>query len=193
LISSAVVLVGILGLATLHFMVRRVTRGRALPRLRLGHGIGAAGAEVSTESLTLAMPAYFGKALWTVPLSEITVVDAGPRQVDSSGLTIPRFYATPGWARGGLTLLFRTPQRGPVLRRLGGIRSGLSARASRAAGGSWVDGMKLGFRRRAQAQAALSEAGVPSTPSIATWAREQRSVARDAAPEPENPPRGLRA
>ena len=121
------------------------------------------------------------------------MVDAGPRQVDSSGLTIPRSYTAPGWARGGLTLLFRTPQRGPVLRRLGGTRSGLSARASRAAGGSWVDGMKLGFRRRAQAQTALSEAGVPSTPSIATWAREQRPVARDAAPEPGNPPRGLRA
>jgi hypothetical protein len=125
---------------------------------------------------------------WTVPLSEITVVDpaaAAPGEAERAGaaparpLLLPLFYDAPAFPWWRVTLLFRTPQRVPALRRLWGAGSGLSAAATRSANGAWIDGMVLSFRDPDEAATAFARAGAASVQSVRSWAQAHRPLVPD--------------
>lgn len=162
--------------------------------LPLASGVGRARAELSPQSLTMVMPIYFGSVYWTVPLSEITLVDpaAAPTgDAEPAGaaparpLLLPMFYDAPAFPWRRITLLFRAPQRVPALRRFWGMGSGLSAAMTRSAAGVWIDGMVVSFRDPDEAATAVARAGAPSVPSVRSWAQAHRPLVPD--PNGRNP------
>ncbi|HEY7069415.1 MAG TPA: tetratricopeptide repeat protein, partial [Acidimicrobiales bacterium] len=153
---------------------------------RLGYGFGPARAELSSGALTLVLPSFLGRRRWTIPTSEITVVDpdgsdvAVPQQiVTASPLTIPDFYNMPLFPGRRLVLLFRTPQRLPPFRRFWAMGTDVSPRRTRSPSGVFVDGVEIACRRLSAVVPALVQAGARSAPSLATWAHGQRPLAWD--------------
>lgn len=161
------------------------TGGQALS-LPLGHGWGPARAELTSEALTLVMPAILRRR-WTIPMAEITVVDPDGVEdamaedvVPATPLTLPRFYVAPTFPRRELALLFRRPRRVPPFR-IWALGTGVSPRQTRSAAGLWADGVVLSFRQRPAVVTAFVRAGARLNPSEAAWAQAHHVPVADAA------------
>jgi hypothetical protein len=107
-------------------------------------------------------------------------VDDVEEVVFASPLTMPGFYRAPLFPRRNLMLLFGSPRRIPPLRHITfGQDVGISRRGTRSQAGTQVDRIIVAFRNRAEAVAALAEAGASFTSSLSVWARAHRTVADD--------------
>lgn len=172
--------------ATMAWTAAVTGRTEGAAALKLGHGVFSAAATVLPQELTLMMPSYIGGTPWVIPISAITVldpesaVDHDEEVVFASPLTIPGFYRARLFPRRNLVLLFGSPLRIPPLRHTAlGQEVGISPRRTRSQAGTQVDGIVVAFRNRAQAVAALAEAGARFTSSLSAWARAHRPVVDD--------------
>jgi hypothetical protein len=80
-----------------------------------------------------------------------------------------------------VALFFNTPRRIPPLRRLGGMNSSLSRRASRSADGVLIDGIHLRAVDAREAIDTIAGAGAARIGDADAWFMERRETSRDAA------------
>lgn len=121
---------------------------------------------------------------WFIPRSQIAVVDPAVERFDlrsrpgwvwAPAVVVPELKT--GNGRVNLRLLFRTPQRLPVVR--WGSHAALSAGASRSDEGLNLDGVELTAKDPQEAVHTLQTFGYELTDSPLDWLRHHHGTTRD--------------
>lgn len=148
--------------------------------------------DIDRRTAVLRLPGYFGRHRWTVPTSEIGVVDLASYDTESEvatdyvagGLLLPYLFTTGPYTKPTTALVFRTPQRVPPVRLAAAMASNTSVGVgffeSRSKTGGTLDGVALRFADGAAAASALEAEGVERVTDVDAWFRAHRRIASPA-------------
>ena len=143
---------------------------------------------VTADSITVELRGW-GRVFrtpWSIPRSQVAVVDptldefdldAGPAWIWSPRLVVPELRT--GRGKVNLRLLFRSPQRVPVVRRGGPVA--LSASRSRSVEGLRLDGVGLTAKDPREAAETLRAFGYETTDRPIEWLRRYHAVSEEPA------------
>lgn len=151
--------------------------------------------DVSSDELVLRVPSFFGAALWRIPNHEAVaadlttpppnpVADRSERdEVFVDAPNVPYLFTTGPMTAPTLALLFRTPQRTPVLTRTAAfapnVDIGVTRRQTRSAEGAHVDGVLLRCHEPMAAMAQLRSVGIEETDDADRWLVANRPLITD--------------
>jgi hypothetical protein len=147
--------------------------------------------DIAAGSANFRMPSVFGgRRWWSVPMSEIGVVDSSLAVqgadkdlgwVFADPILTPYLATTSSSSPPNLALAFRHPQRIPPVRRLSAYNLGLPYRRSRSVDGVALDGVMLRAQDPAAAIATLSNAGAERVGPVLPWLARYRETTTDPA------------
>lgn len=144
-------------------------------------------------SLTIVLPRYFGSTEWRVPIREVAVADLtavadtdeDAEAVFEDPVNLPNFPTTGAFTSPGVVVLFREPQRVPVLRRSvawdRNVDVGFTRRASMSPAGARIDGFMVRVTDPAGAVATLAAGGAEVTTDPDRWLVTHRRTSTDPA------------
>ena len=152
--------------------------------------------EVDRLSVAILLPTYFGSTLWMIPTAQVVAADLTAVAKETGGASsedvtvleappvVPYFFTTSYLATPTTVLLFRSPQRVPVLRRfvanVSNTDLGFTRRQSRSEKGALVDGILVRVDNPPEVVDQLRAVGIETVVDPARWLGANRPTIKDA-------------